>query len=326
MPSSTTSLKPASLTSSANASISPSCASMRSRDREPAEPVRDLRSARRAPQRRVAFAQPLSHALLARELERGAHLSGQRTREAGLDGEGWLAHCHDRSGRGAVIGCRRGGRRAAWPRHGGVAPRGAPATERERAHDRPRPIPAARPQPRARARARDRGRRARGGSAGGPRRQGGRGPGGGGRHALHAAVGADGRRGGGRRGREGRGADALQRRAHRRRLAARGRHRGGPARGHHARRQRHAERARGDRALAARHDVRPGPVRVHGEDGGRARDRRPARPRPPAGRDGAPRGRAQGLAGGRRDGGGARPPAPRRRASRRSGRRGHASA
>ncbi len=34
-----------------------------------------------------------------------------------------------------------------------------------------------------------------------------------------------------------------------------------------------------------RHDVRPGPVRVHGEDGRRARDRRPARPRPPARRD-----------------------------------------
>ena len=39
---------------------------------------------------------------------------------------------------------------------------------------------------------------------------------------------------------------------------------------------RDAERARGDRAVGARHDVRPGTVRVHGEDGGLARDRRPA--------------------------------------------------
>ena len=44
----------------------------------------------------------------------------------------------------------------------------------------------------------------------------------------------DGRRRRHRRGREGRGADALQRRAHRRRLAARGRHRRRPARGHDA--------------------------------------------------------------------------------------------
>src|SRR4051795_902513 len=49
--------------------------------------------------------------------------------------------------------------------------------------------------------------------ADGPRRQGTGRPSGGRRHAAGAAVGADGRRRGHRRGREGRGADALQRRA-----------------------------------------------------------------------------------------------------------------
>ena len=63
---------------------------------------------------------------------------------------------------------------------------------------------------------------------------------------------AHGRRRRHRRGREGRGADALQRRAHRRRLAAGGRHRGRPARGHDADGQGHAERAVRHRAQPAR--------------------------------------------------------------------------
>ena len=73
----------------------------------------------------------------------------------------------------------------------------------------------------------------------------------------------------------------------------------------------HAERAGRDRAVRARHDVRPGAVRVHGEDGRRAGDRGPARPRPPARRDGHAGRRAQGQRGRRRDGRRARPPAPR---------------
>ena len=71
------------------------------------------------------------------------------------------------------------------------------------------------------------------------------------------------------------------------------------------------ERARRDRALRARDDVRPGPVRLHGEDGRRPGHRRPARPRPPARRDGRAGRRAQGHRRRRRDGRRARPPAPR---------------
>ena len=145
----------------------------------------------------------------------------------------------------------------------------------------------------------------------GTRRQGGRRPGRRRRHALHAALRADGRPRRDRRGREGRGADALQRRADRRRLAAAGRHRGRSARGHDAGRARDAERAGRDRAVRARHDVRPRAVRVHGEDGRLPRDRRPARPRPPAGGDRAADRRAQGHVRRRRDGRRARPPAPR---------------
>ena len=144
-----------------------------------------------------------------------------------------------------------------------------------------------RPQPRARARARDRGGRPVGGAARRPGRQGGRRPGGRRRHARRAAHRPHGRHRGDRRGREGRGADAAQRRAGRQRRAARGRHRGRPARGHAAGRRRPAERAGRDRAVRARHDVRSRPVRLHGEDGGRRAPRRPARPRPPARRDDA---------------------------------------
>ena len=120
---------------------------------------------------------------------------------------------------------------------------------------------------------------------GGARRQGVRRPGGGRRDALHAACRPDGRKGGDRRGGEGRGADALQRRADRGRQPARGRHRRRPARGHAPDGARHAERPVGGRAGRARHDVRPRPVRLHGEDRGRLRHRRPARSRPAAGRD-----------------------------------------
>ena len=54
--------------------------------------------------------------------------------------------------------------------------------------------------------------------------------------------------------------------------------------------------ARGDRAVGARDDVQPRPLRLHGEAGRLGRDSRPARPRPPARRDGPACGRAQGLA------------------------------
>ena len=100
--------------------------------------------------------------------------------------------------------------------------------------DRPRSArhERARSQPRARARARDRVGRARRRALGRPRREGGRRPGGGRRDAVHASRRADGRHRRDRRGREGRGADALQRRADRRRQPAGGRPRGRPARGH----------------------------------------------------------------------------------------------
>ena len=79
----------------------------------------------------------------------------------------------------------------------------------------------ARPQPRDGAGAYDRVRRARLRPLDRARRQGGGRRRRGGRHAAAARHGLDGRRGRDRRGGEGRGADALQRRAHRRRLAAR---------------------------------------------------------------------------------------------------------
>ena len=85
---------------------------------------------------------------------------------------------------------------------------------------------------------------------------------------------ADGRHRRDRRGREGRGADALQRRAHRRRHAARSRHRRRPHRRHHPHRPRARQRPLGHRRERAGHDVRPRPVRLHGEDRGRARVRR----------------------------------------------------
>ena len=75
------------------------------------------------------------------------------------------------------------------------------------------------PQPGPRTRAHDRGGGARRGAARRHGRQGGRRPGGRRRHALRARRRADGRHRGDRRGREGRGADALQRRARRRRLS-----------------------------------------------------------------------------------------------------------
>ena len=90
-----------------------------------------------------------------------------------------------------------------------------------------------------------------------------------GMHAVLHTIHMDGDRGH-RRGREGRGADARQRRGGRRRHAAARGHRRRPARGHAARRPGPAERAGGDRALRARDDVRPRPGLLHGEDGRRA--------------------------------------------------------
>ena len=77
-----------------------------------------------------------------------------------------------------------------------------------------------------------------------------------------------------RRGREGRGADALQRRGGRQRPRPGGRRRRRPARGHAPDRARHAECDRRDRRRRARHDVLPRRRPLHGQD-----RRRPARPR-----------------------------------------------
>ena len=151
------------------------------------------------------------------------------------------------------------------------------------------------PEPRARARPRHRvGRdvrvaldRARGQDRGRPGRRR--------RDAAHARHRLDARRRRDRRGREGRGADALQRRGGRRRRRARGRRRRRPARGHAAHRARHAERDLGDRRRRARDDVLPRRGAVHGQDrrraggGGRDRHRRVADREPRARRRGEAR-------------------------------------
>ena len=93
-----------------------------------------------------------------------------------------------------------------------------------------------------------------------------------------------GRRGRDRRGREGPRADAVQRRAHRRRHAAASRHRRRPHRRDHPHRARPRRGPGRDRRVRAGHHVQPGPVRLHGEagrgaQGGRGR-RHPVAHRP----------------------------------------------
>ena len=61
-------------------------------DRQPAEPVGQLRRARRTPQRRVPAAQPLAHLRLSCERQTVLRLRSQRSREVGLDGQGAVAH------------------------------------------------------------------------------------------------------------------------------------------------------------------------------------------------------------------------------------------
>ena len=132
-------------------------------------------------------------------------------------------------------------------------------------------------------------------------------------HADRAADRPDGRHRRDRRGREGRSPDALQRRAHRRRHAARDRHR----RRSRWRAPPSPSLGRGNAISViaherAGHDVQPGPLRLHGEDRGRPRGRRRGRHPQVAHREPARGGRGQEGARPRRHRRHPRPRPPRR--------------
>ena len=140
----------------------------------------------------------------------------------------------------------------------------------------------ARSQPRPRTRPCHRGRRAGRRALGRARRQDRRRPGRRRRDAPHARHRRDGRPRGDRRGREGRGADALQRRAR----SATARRRRSTSRSIRSRARRCARKGKPNAlaviALAERGAMfDPGPVLLHGEDGRRRRHRRPALARGP---------------------------------------------